>query len=217
MISGVKISELIDLTSLADCHKSAFPKSLASALGTSFIQKVLSWYLSTDKAFLFHIKDESGNCAGYCGGMISDGSLDTGSASGMAQHTFWSAIRAFITHPWVFFHPEFLAKWPVIRNNILIRLGLRSKNHFTPEQQKSMSKEPKASLVVIGVDPRHQGKGYGSILLQEFGRRAVQVYGIHKLQLTVRADNAQAIRVYQKNGWQRGEEKVGSLSMWKDI
>lgn len=110
------------LPALARCHRAAFPRSLATALGQRYVARMLSWYLSTDKTFIFHIEDEQGRCAGYCGGMISDGSLGTGSASGMAQHTFRAAVWAFATHPWVLLHPEVRAKWPLLWKNILITL-----------------------------------------------------------------------------------------------
>lgn len=205
------------LSALARCHRAAFPHALATALGPRYVQQMLSWYLSTNKTFLFHIQDAGGRCAGYCGGMISDGTLGTGSASGMAQHTFKAAVWAFITHPWVFFHPEMRAKWPLLWSNLLTKAGLRKRNHFTPAQAQRMAREPHAGLVVIGVDPACQGKGYGSLLLQEFERRAVAAYGIRKLQLTVLADNHQAIRAYERNGWVSGQVKGNSLQMWKDI
>lgn len=216
-MAKVVSSKLRELSRIADCHRAAFPNSLASALGHRYTMSMLSWYLSTDKTFLFHIDDEQGRCAGYCGGMISDGSLGTGSASGMAQHTFRAAIWAFATHPWVLFHPEVRAKWPVLWKNILMKLGLRKRVHFSPQQKERMARDPHAGLVVIGVDPAYQGQGYGSLLLREFERRAVEEYGVRKLQLSVRADNHQAIRAYERNGWVRGEEKGGSLSMWKRL
>ncbi len=208
-------SQQNDLSEITRCHRAAFPHSLATALGRRYCAHMLSWYLSTDKTFLFHIEDENGRCAGYCGGMISDGTLGTGSASGMAQHTFKAALWAFATHPWVLFHPEVRAKWPLLWKNLLMKLGLRKKVHFSQEQKQQMAQDPHAGLVVIGVDPAYQGKGYGSLLLKEFERRAVEDYGVRKLQLTVLADNAQAIRAYERNGWERGEVKGGSLGMGK--
>lgn len=213
----IRLTRSGDLQALARCHRVAFPDALASALGQRYCTRMLSWYLSTDKTFLFHIEDEQGRCAGYCGGMISDGSLGTGSASGMAQHAFRQAVWAFLTHPWALFHPEVRAKWPVLWKNILMKLGLRKRVHFSPQQKEKMARDPHAGLVVIGVDPAFQGQGYGSLLLREFERRAVEVYGVRKLQLSVLASNHQAIRVYERNGWVRGEEKGGSLGMWKRL
>jgi ribosomal protein S18 acetylase RimI-like enzyme len=80
-----------------------------------------------------------------------------------------------------------------------------------------MSKEPRVGLVVIGVDPAFQGKGYGSLLLKEFERRAVEEYSIKNLQLTVLVNNEQAIRAYEKNGWHRESSNGRSLNMIKVI
>jgi ribosomal protein S18 acetylase RimI-like enzyme len=176
---------------------------------------MLSWYLSTDKTFLFHVEDEQGRCAGYCGGMVSDGTLGTGSASGMAQHSFYPALWAFATHPWVLVHPEVRAKWPLLWKNIKMKLGLARKVHTTTAQRQRQAQAPQVGLVVIGVDPAHQGKGYGSLLLREFERRAVADYGIRQLQLTVRSDNQQAILAYERNGWVKSKTEGSSTSMVK--
>jgi len=204
-----------DLKALARCHIAVFPTSLAANLGLRYTQNMLSWYLSSKKTFLFHVQNEPGECIGYCGGMVSDGSMGTGSASGMAQHTFRHAVWAFLTHPWVLFHPEVLEKWPLIWKNLLMKLGLRKKDHFSSQQKQNMARDPRVGLVVIGVDPKYHGRGYGSILLKEFERRAREIYGIRKLQLSVKANNVQAIRAYERNGWQRGPESHGSLQMNK--
>lgn len=216
-MAKVVASQVSDLFRIARCHRAAFPNSLVSALGLRYAVHMLSWYLSSEKTFLFHIEEEDGRCAGYCGGMISDGSLGTGSASGMAQHTFKAAILAFLTHPLVFFHPEVRAKWPVLWKNILMKLGLGNRVHFSLEQKEKMARDPYAGLVVIGVDPAYQGRGYGSRLLKEFEHRAVEQYSVRKLQLSVVATNHQAIRAYERNGWVKGEEKGKSLQMWKHV
>lgn len=211
----LKTSTHTDLPAIARCHRAAFPGALASALGQRYVAEMLSWYLSTDKTFLFHLEVD-GICAGYCGGMISDGTLATGSASGMAQHSFGAAVHAFLLRPWVLFHKEVRAKYPLLWRNLLMKLGLRAKVH-APAQKAKQRKDPHAGLVVIGVDPAFQGKGYGSVLLKEFERRVVEDYGVHKLQLTVLANNVQAIRAYERNGWMRGIVQGRSLGMEKFV
>lgn len=211
----IQSTQPTQLPALARCHSAAFPDTLASAMGLPYLERMLSWYLSTEKTFLFHL-EEGGRCLGYCGGMVVDGTLPTGSASGMAQHSFQAAVRAFLLRPWLLFHPEVRAKWPLLWKNLLMKLGLRARVH-APQQKAKQKREPHAGLVVIGVDPAFQGKGYGSILLQEFERRAVADYGIYKLQLTVKADNEQAIRAYERNGWVRGEVKGEALGMFKSV
>lgn len=215
METKVVSSQNTDLALISKCHIRAFPTSLASALGPKFVEVMLSWYLSSNRVFIFHLENRDGHCLGYCGGIISDGSLGTGSDSGMAQHTFNAAIVAFLTHPWVLFHKEVRNKLPIIFRNIKMKLGISKKNHFSDQQIKFMSTQPSVGLVVIGVDPLYQGKGYGSVILKEFERVAVEKFGISKLNLSVKADNTTAIRAYEKNGWQKGKEKDGGLSMTK--
>ena len=206
------------LSAVALCHAAAFPESLATALGQRYVSRMLSWYLSSNKTFLFHLEDAAeGKCLGYCGGMVSDGSLGMGSASSMAQYAFSAAVVGFLTHPWVLFHPEVRAKWPLLRKNILMKLGLKKKKHIPDSQKEEMAKQPKLGLVVIGVDPAYHGQGFGSILLKEFERRATEIYGIRKLYLSVRADNEKAIRAYEKNGWVQGDLRGNSLSMIKAL
>ena len=202
---------------MAKCHKYAFSGSLSSALGIHYLKKMLSWYILTPKTFLIHCENNKGDCIGYCGGMVSDGSLGTGSASGMAQHSFNAAILGFIFRPWLVFHSEVWAKWPLLWKNIKVKLRLRNKIHFNPNQLKKMSREPYIGLVVIGVDPLFQGKGYGWVLLKEFERIAKEEYNIEKLQLSVLADNYKAIKSYERNGWKRGHINGRSLNMFKTL
>lgn len=204
-----------DLKKIAICHVKAFPASLATALGRTYTQHMLSWYLSSDKTFLFHLQSDKGSCLGYCGGMISDGSLETGSSSGMAQYSFRAAMRALMFRPWVFFHAEVRGKWPLLWKNILMKFRLKPRVHFNAEQKQKMVLAPKAGLVVIGVDPMLQGRGIGSMLLKEFERIAIQEYGVKILQLSVLANNHKAIKAYKRNGYYVINSSPKTLSMEK--
>lgn len=214
-MSTVKYSSFSDLKKIAVCHKKAFPNSLSSALGIRFLTKMLSWYLSSDKVFLFHLENNEHDVLGYCGGIIIDGTLTTGSTSGMAQHTFKAAVCGFITHPWLIFHKELRNKWSIFFKNILMKIGLKSKQHFSKDQVKQFSQQPSAGLVVIGVNPSIHGKGYGTLILQEFESFVFSRYGIKNLQLSVNVDNSKAIKAYKKNGWFEASSNGKSLVMKK--
>jgi ribosomal protein S18 acetylase RimI-like enzyme len=202
-----------DLMRIAQCHHDVFPGSLTSRMGIPYLSKIFSWYLSTDKAFLFFV-EEGRKVVGYAGGMIVDGTLAHGSASSLTQHTFNDSIKALLMRPWLFFHPEFVSRYGLFARNILTRF----RNKFRKTEVRSAAKpvEPYAGLVVIGVHPTFQGKGFGSAILVEFEKRTAQ-YGLKRMLLTVHADNAQAIASYKRNGWYTLSATPKSVSMEKRL
>ena len=188
-----------DLPGLAQCHRAAFPKTLSTAMGQHYVEKMLEWYLVDERGFLFYLKGEDQLCIGYCGGIKVEVVGKDGSASSMIQHSYAAAVRAMMTRPWLFFHPEFLKKYRLAIRNIGKRFSKKT-SHTQQNAGVLKSIEPHIGLVVIGVDPKFIGKGYGSKLLIEFEKRAVN-FGFKKIALTVKTDNDVAIRSYLKNGW----------------
>jgi ribosomal protein S18 acetylase RimI-like enzyme len=203
-----------DLSKIAICHQSAFPKSFSSQLGNHYVSKMLSWYLESGKSFLFHM-EENGIVIGYCGAIINDGTLSTGSASAMTQHAFNDAVKAMIFRPWLLFHPEVTKRYFFLWINLKTKIGIHKPKRSADVKQQ-LQKEPHVGLVVIGVASSFHGKGYGSKILQEFERRAL-TYKINKFQLSVKASNNKAILAYNRNGWKEGDQINGSLSMYKHI
>jgi ribosomal protein S18 acetylase RimI-like enzyme len=208
----IKQAALADLDCLARCHRKAFPKALSSAMGTRYVKKMLEWYIVDPRAFMFFVA-EGEKYVGYCGGLKFDGTTRFGSASSMIQHSFNLAVKTFLLRPWLFFHREFIPKYGLAWRNIRKRLG---GNRRTPAARDAALPEPHAGLIVIGVDPDYQGKGYGSLLLKEFERQAREA-GFSKLHLTVRSDNQRAINTYQRNGWSVTESNQKSTSMVKQL
>lgn len=210
---SIDIAREKDLAAIADCHRAAFPDALTSKMGKRYLRKVFSWYLSTNHTFLFFIK-QSNTIIGYCGGMVVDGSLAHGSASSMTQHTFNEGIKALLVRPWLLLHPDFLARYKFFARNILTRI----RNRFGKQEIRSAPKPkvPHTGLVVIGVAPAFQGKGYGSVLLKEFERITLE-RGLSKMILSVNSDNNQAIQSYTRNGWIIANVKGKSTSMEKAL
>lgn len=204
-----------DLPRLARCHRAAFPKALSTAMGYKYVEKMLEWYLVDDRAFIF-LLEEDGQCIGYCGGLKFDGT-PMGSASSMIQHSYDLAVKTFLRRPWLFFHPEFFSKYRLAARNVMKRLkkivGVKEDNRIV-----NLAERPEAhtGLIVIGVDPRSQGKGYGSLLLQEF-EKVSAVLNFNKMMLTVRTNNEQAIRSYLRNGWKIANVEGVSTSMEKHL
>ena len=202
-----------DLRAIAKCHRAAFPESLSSKLGLNYCMKMLSFYLDDDRGVIFHLED-GGEIPGYCGGLRNKVPGRHGSATSMTQHTFRSLVFNLMIRPWLIFHPEIRANVPLIIKNIRLRFsGRKSKRNPTPPAQ---NKEfiPSMGLVVIGVLPEYQGKGYGSLLLREFEARA-RKEGFRKIHLSVHKDNHQAIKAYERNGWVVDRVGIHEQSMYK--
>jgi ribosomal protein S18 acetylase RimI-like enzyme len=206
-------AKLQDLDKIAHCHRSAFPNTLSSRLGLSISYKMLQWYLVNDKRFLFWLAKDN-VCLGYAGGMISDGTQIHGSTSGTIQFAFREIVVALLRKPWLWFHPELAARYPLILKNIYFRItGFKTP---VKDRKGAISAEPHTSLVVIGVHPEHQGKGYGSLLLKVFEQKTIDM-GFNKMLLTVLAENAQAIKSYTKNGWTKVRQEGKSVNMQKIV
>lgn len=203
-----------DLPRLARCHRKAFPHTLSSAMGQSYVEKMLEWYLVDARAFIFLVEND-GECLGYCGGLKHDGVTRVGSASSMIQHSFNKALSVFFYKPWLLVHPEFRSKYKLAARNVWRKVRMV----FVKEKPVPIVQgetQPHAGLIVIGVDPAWQGKGLGSMLLKEFERQA-ELAGFRNLQLTVRTDNQQAITSYERNGWKITRTEGKSTAMEKQL
>lgn len=197
-----------DLGQIAECHCKAFPHSLSTALGPRYLRSMFRWYLENDQTFLLHI-NYRGKCVGYCGGLVKK-EAGTGSTSGMIQFTFFDAVKSLALRPWLVLHREVRRHYLLILRNILKMLfhTQNSPNDFKGEFQ------PYVGLVVIGVDPTNQGKGFGSRLLHEFDLK-VKSLGFERSLLSVRSGNTAAISVYKRNGWEIVRDNGNSTVMQK--
>jgi len=204
-----------DLQAIAKCHRSAFPESLSSKLGLSYCRKMLSFYLENERGILFHMEGNDG-VLGYCGGIRNRHPGQHGSATSMTQHTFRLLVINLLFRPWLIFHHEILANFPLIIKNIKLRFN--TANRSKSQTRVSPVKEfiPSMGLVVIGVSPKHQGKGYGSLLLKDFEERASKEK-FTRIHLSVKRNNSQAIAAYKKNGWLIGKEEHTELHMFKNL
>jgi len=213
---NIVTSSELDLDEIARCHISAFPNSLSSKLGKSYCIKMLSFYLKDDRGIIFHIRNES-QVIGYCGGLMHRKSGMHGSATSMTQYTFTELIKNIVIRPWLLVHPDIIKRIPFIWKNVKIKLCI---NHLNPEKARGNNAReafiPSMGLVVIGVLPEFQGKGYGSVILREFERRALEK-GFKRINLSVRRDNEKAISAYLKNGWSVGSTGKEELSMFKNL
>ena len=194
----IETSSKKDLKKIAITHMLAFPNSFSTKLGKKYCTKMFEWYLSTNSAFLFHMKIDN-NIVGYCGGKIA-GSLGSGSTTAIMQFTSKQAIKSLALRPWLFFNSIMISNYLIIYKNILLKLGIKKKKVITNKKYKNNENFKSVGLVVIGVNEKHQGLGYGSKILIEFEKRCKSI-GAKKINLNVKNSNLNAIKSYSRNGW----------------
>jgi len=199
-----------DLQNIALCHKLCFKNSLSTQLGMPYIKRSFAWFLSKKNCFLFHVS-HNGEVIGYCGGFVPQ-FIGDGSTSGIMQYTMRQAMLGVAQRPWLLFHPEVTGMYPLIFKNIRKRI-LKNKIQNAPVEPVSRF-DKRVGLVVIGVHPKHRGSGVFQLLMQEFEKRALE-FDIHKLILSVKKQNARAIKAYTKQGWFIAAENDSTLEMCK--
>ncbi|MCW3115607.1 MAG: family N-acetyltransferase [Segetibacter sp.] len=208
----IQNAQIENLRDIAGCHISCFPKSLATRLGKSYVQKTLEWFLVNPNRFLFHVV-EGGVVAGYCGGFIPQKPGD-GSSSGMLQYAFKQAIRGILRNPLLLFHPEVTANYPFLWMNIKRKITGKTKPFKPVSDARPFRKY--VGLVVIGVHPDFRGKGVAQQLMAEFENRT-RVFDQNEMVLSVKKDNGRAIKAYSKFGWTTREENGNTFIMHKFI
>jgi ribosomal protein S18 acetylase RimI-like enzyme len=203
-----------DLPELTQCYKSAFPGSLTAAMGKQYVSKILSWFLEVPGNFLFHIREMPQNrIVGFCGGLINDGITKRGSASEMIQFAFWVGIRSIAFRPWLLFHKEMRNKYGLASKNARRKiLRQKGKSTYSPGRIK----QPYTGLVVIGIHESFQNRGISKALLNGF-EDWTRKLGYSCMRLSVKSDNIQAIKAYQKSGWIILDKRNDSVSMVKEI
>lgn len=209
-MSIIKNSLKENLPDLAHCHISCFPTSLATRLGRSYVQKTLEWFLVDPNRFLFQTS-QNGKVTGYCGGFMPVKAGD-GSSSGMLQYAFKEAITGIIKNPLLLLHPEVRVHYPFLWLNIKRKITGRVKP-IKPVSNETPFK-PYVGLVVIGVHPDFRGNGIAQELMKEFEKRARE-FQKNEMVLSVKKDNARAIKAYSNFGWSTREEHDKTYVMHK--
>jgi ribosomal protein S18 acetylase RimI-like enzyme len=128
-----------------------------------------------------------------------------GALSGFVQANRSFLIRRVLTQPWLLANPIF-------RDRLVV--GVRTLRHFRKKPPSTAIPQPahierSFGILAIAVDPVFQGTGVGKILIQASESQAAH-QGFTRMHLTVQIDNLQAIRFYERTGW----EKILDTHMW---
>jgi ribosomal protein S18 acetylase RimI-like enzyme len=189
-ITNPTICNLIaqDLPEVTRIHMKAFPKSALTLLGAEGVHRYYDWQLQGphDAVALGIFREAS--LAGYCFAGVFRGSL-SGFLRKNKQFLAWKVL----SHVWLVANP-------------LFRQRLSSAQNILTQMRKRPSSSPPVAtlrsfgILSIAVDPDLQGQGYGQQLMLAVEAVAIE-RGFSRLNLTVAAENKQAISFYEGVGW----------------
>ena len=186
-----------ELECIAKCRIESFPNSLSSELGIKYVKKLMTFYL-TNNNFLIYLSNEK-ECVGFVTGMVPESDFICSTREAI-DLTYKDILKELLKKPWLIFHPIIISNFnlaiELIRNKIFLsKQDKKIMPARTPEELKRS-----VGLIDIAVSPKHQGKGYSSILLKAFEDKCHEI-GLKKMHLSVKPENNKAIQSYIRNGW----------------
>jgi ribosomal protein S18 acetylase RimI-like enzyme len=203
-----------DLARVTDVHLAAFPQSALTSLGSEAVRRYYEWlFLGPHSAVALGAWVKS-DLVGFCFGGIFRGAM-----SGFIRKNRAFLAYRVLSHPWLIASPRFHEVLPstLLASLPLLALGARrsaptkAKERFfafLPTERRAPSAErclsPAAGsfgILAIAVDPRSQRLGAGRLLMAQ-SEEAARQRGFGQMHLTVRPENAQAIRFYESLGWE---------------
>lgn len=192
--------KLLDLDSnyidgIARIHQLAFPHSAWSRLGRSVVERYYLWHLLGPHPIVRAMGAfADGELAGYC---VSG--VFKGSTSGFLSKNRFHLLLKVLTKPWLILNAEFIGK---MRSGAKI---LKRASTRELETAPKKSREPSYGILAIAVSPSHQSLGIGKLLMDDAEKAAVDMH-YHQMDLTVNPSNVDAVRFYERLGWQRFAE-----------
>lgn len=191
-------STVFDIDVVAKIHIKAFPNSVSSKMGIRFCKKMMEWFIVNERGCLLHIVDDNNNVAGYVSLIKTTKQGQPGSFTCITQYAIKTVISSLLLKPWLITSPMFKEKRKAIIRNIKYIIYRKEPESIHTSVNKQF--EPSIGIVGIGVDPKYQGRGYGSKLIQSAKIQAKEL-GFLTLQLSVNKYNSQAIKAYRRNGF----------------
>jgi ribosomal protein S18 acetylase RimI-like enzyme len=189
-----------DIPAVVRIHCKVFGDSALTRLGSEAVHRYYKWQLHGPHevvALGIFCEDQ---LAGFCFGGVFRGAL-----SGFVQTNRGFLIRRVLAHPWLIANPIF-------RDRLV--LGFRTLQYSRRKPLIAAISQPSHversfGILAIAVDPVFQGTGIGKILIRESESQAAR-QGFARMHLTVHIDNWQAIRFYERMGW----EKITNTHPW---
>ena len=179
------ISEMVPKA--ARLHIETLAGSRTACMGNAYVEAFIEWFRQPDRGGIALVAiDRHRHVVGYVIG------APLGYARDLSRHLAWTAARAVIGRPWLFFKLQF-------RKGFLDRLQLLL-GRSLPQASQPELPAPTLSLVAIGVSPHAQRKHIGLRLVQGFESK-VRELQMRSLRLSTNSENVAACRLYERCGW----------------
>lgn len=186
--------ELSDLPAVARIHRDAFPGSALTALGPEAVRRYYEWQLTGPHDGLPLGAFEGERMVGFCFGGVFRGALSL-FVRRQWRYLGWRALMVFPRLA----GPNFRRALAMLPR--LFRQGRRlaaPPAPSAPEPPRPVS----FGILAIAVDPAARGSGAARALM-EASEAEARRRGFAWMHLSVRPDNARAVRFYEKLGWER--------------
>jgi ribosomal protein S18 acetylase RimI-like enzyme len=195
-----------DLPTVAAIHCAAFPSSWLTKLGNAAVVRYYAWQMEgPHEAYVFGAMVD-GKLSGFCFGGV-----------------FPTAITGYLRKNWGLLAWRLAIHPPLLRSPLLAERLQRAFHAFfqpEPKAQPVTGKREKRpfDILSIAVDPGVQRMGLGELMMQR-ARALASENGFHVMTLMVNPENHQAVRFYEKIGWERAlmnGEWRGNMVSWVD-
>lgn len=185
----VRLGEIAmsDLQAVVDVHKASFPVSALTRLGDEAARRYYEWQLTGQPEAHFVGAWVENELGGFCCCGCFHGAL-----GGFLSRNRLFLATQLCTHPWLLFHPEVRTA----ANTAFRRMWHGTPPELPPNSGKAFG------ILSIAVTPKHRRKGIAANLMSEAEKAAVQD-GYAIINLTVNPRNSEAIKLYEKLGWER--------------
>lgn len=169
-----------DLDDVVEVHIAAFPDFFLTLLGPKFLFKMYQIFLE-NKGSVFIVEEKDGNIFGFAVGMESNTKSDK-----------ILALKKIFSFSWIVFAE-------ILKNPVALISRIFKKIVFS----KKLPPIPSDAVFLrsIGVNPRYQGKGVATRLINEIEKKSIE-RGASSIVLTTDANNNEGpISFYKKNGY----------------
>ncbi len=187
-----------DLLAVTHIHSAAFPASAMTALGDEAVRRYYLWQLEGPHEVTAFGAFHGVEMAGFYFGGVFQGAL----SGFLARERSYLAWR-IITHPWLALNPLFRDR--LATGGRVLRKKLWPKTivpAVTAAQPAEVKRVRQFGILAIAVHPDFQGLGVGQALMAH-AESVARIQQFPQMQLSVAPDNQQAVRFYERLGWQR--------------